>query len=358
MKLLIDIGHPKDVHTFKHLYHRLVSTGHECLMTCRNRQHNTELMKAYNIKYVFMGRHYKTMYGKAFGLMKNVMQMLIIAIRFKPDLFISHNSIMAGLVSRLVRRDHIALEDTFNMEQVRFSTPVVDVILTGDYEHVSLGKKEIRYPGYHELSYLHPNVFSPDKNVLNILGIKKGEQYAIVRFVAWTATHDVGMKGVSYSNKIELVKKLSKYLRVFISSEVDLPDELIDYQIKIKPEDMHSVLAFASLFVGESSTMATEAAVQGVPAIYINNSHLGYIKDLEKQGLIFPYTENESDQKLAIHKAIELATAEKSDIYKKRRDELLSAKIDVAAFMLWFVENYPRSVDDLKQERIGWERFR
>ena len=168
----------------------------------------------------------------------------------------------------------------------------------------------------------------------------------------------MGMKGMNYENKLKLVTELSKHMKVFISSEAELPEDLKQYQIKIKPEDMHNVLAFSNLFVGESSTMATEAGVLGVPAVYINNSHLGYIKDLAKNGLVFPFTESEPDQGLAIQKAVELASMDKNDVFKKRRDDLLIDKIDLAAFLLWFVENYPESVDDIRKLRKGWEQFR
>ncbi len=39
------------------------------------------------------------------------------------------------------------------------------------------------------------------------------------------AHHNISNKGISYKNKIKLVNTLSKYLRVFISSETELTDE-------------------------------------------------------------------------------------------------------------------------------------
>jgi len=359
MKYIIDIGHPKDIYTFKKIYFELLSEGHKILMTCNNRQYNKDLLSYYNMNYYIIGYHHKRILGKVIGLIKSIINMLIISLKFNPDNFISHGSIVAGFTSFIMHKPHIALEDTFNMEQVKLSMLFTDVVLTGDYPHPSLGKKEIKYPGYHELAYLHPNVFTLDERVLAILGMKKGEKYAIVRFVAWEASHDIGHSGISYENKIKLVKTLSRHLHVFISSEMELPEELKNYQIKIPPEQMHNALAFAHLFVGESSTMATESAVLGTPSIYINDSKLGYTNDLANYGLLYSYMESEIDQITAIKKAEELALKQNTkEEYLTKREQMLADKIDVSAFLIWFVENYPESVNEVKRKDFDFGRFK
>jgi hypothetical protein len=359
MKILIDIGHPAHIHLFKNFAWRMQERGHKILFTCRDRECVLQLMRVYKFVYDNFGKHYSSVQGKIFGLLKNELQMLNTAIQFKPDLFLSHGSTIAAFTSFIMHKPHIALEDTFNMEQVKLSMPFTDVVLTGDYSHPSLGKKEIKYPGYHELAYLYPNVFTPDESVLEILGMKKGEKYAIVRFVAWEASHDIGHSGISYENKIKLVKTLSRHLHVFISSEMELPEELKNYQINIPPEQMHNALAFAHLFIGESSTMATESAVLGTPSIYINDSKLEYTNDLANYGLLYSYMESEYDQIAAIKKAEELALKQNvKEEYLPRREKMLADKIDVSAFLIWFVENYPESVNEVKRKDFDFGRFK
>lgn len=359
MKILIDIGHPAHIHLFKNFAWRMQERGHKILFTCRDRECVLQLMRVYKFVYDNFGKHYSSVQGKIFGLLKNELQMLNTAIQFKPDLFLSHGSTIAAFTSFIMHKPHIAFEDTFNMEQVKLSMPFTDVVLTGDYSHPSLGKKEIKYPGYHELAYLYPNVFTPDESVLEILGMKKGEKYAIVRFVAWEASHDIGHSGISYENKIKLVKTLSRHLHVFISSEMELPEELKNYQINIPPEQMHNALAFAHLFIGESSTMATESAVLGTPSIYINDSKLEYTNDLANYGLLYSYMESEIDQITAIKKAEELALKQNTkEEYLTKREQMLADKIDVSAFLIWFVENYPESVNEVKAKDFDFGRFK
>jgi len=359
MRILIDIGHPAHIHLFKNFAWRMQERGHKILFTCKDRECVLQLMRVYKFVYDNFGKHYSSVQGKIFGLLKNELQMLNTAIQFKPDLFLSHGSTIAAFTSFIMHKPHIAFEDTFNMEQVKLSMQFTDVVLTGDYPHPSLGKKEIKYPGYHELAYLHPNVFTPDESIFEILGMKKGEKYAIVRFVAWKASHDIGHSGISYENKIKLVKTLSRHLHVFISSEKELPEALKNYQINIPPEQMHNALAFAHLFIGESGTMASECAVLGTPAIFMNNKHFGCIDDQANYGLLFTYSESENDQIAAIKKAEELALKQNvREDYLAKREKMLADKIDVSAFLIWFVENYPESVKEVKAKDFDFGRFK
>jgi len=359
MRILIDIGHPAHIHMFKNFAWKMQEKGHKILFTCRDREFHLRLLQVYGFTYENFGRHYKSIGGKIQGLIKNELQILNTAIQFKPDLFLSHGSIIAALTSFLINKPHISFEDTFNMEQLRLYLPFTDVVLTGDYPHLSLGRKEINYPGYHELAYLHPNVFTPDENILKEIGIMGNEKYAIIRFVAWNASHDIGHKGFSKKNKIKLVKELSRNQKVFISSEGDLPEELKGYQIKIKPENMHHALYYAQLLVGESATMASECAVLGTPAIYVNNSHLGYLSSQAEYGLVYLFSEDEFAQEHAIQKAIEIIS--KPDIkneYRERAQKMLEDKIDVTSFLIWFIENYPESVKEVKSPDFSFDRFK
>jgi len=357
MRILIDIGHPAHIHLFKNFAWRMQERGHKILFTCRDRECVLQLMRVYEFVYDNFGKHYSSVQGKIFGLLKNELQMLNTAIQFKPDLFLSHGSTIAAFTSFIMHKPHIAFEDTFNMEQVKLSMPFTDVVLTGDYPHPSLGKKEIKYPGYHELAYLHPNVFTPDESVLEILGMRKGDKYAIVRFVALQATHDIGHKGISYENKIKLVNTLSRHLRVFISSETELPDELKKYKINIPPEQMHNALAFAHLFIGESGTMASESAVLGTPNILIGPRapFIGIHKELSNRFKLQHIFIN-IQEAWGLINYFARSNKPKEEM-KNKVDILYKNKIDVTAFLVWFINNYPESKNEAKNSEFVFSSF-
>ena len=50
--------------------------------------------------------------------------------------------------------------------------------------------------------------------------------------------------------------------------------------------DLHHLMACCDAYVGESATMAAEAALLGVPAVYGIGDYRGYVNDLAEKGLV------------------------------------------------------------------------
>lgn len=336
MNILIDIGHPAHVHLFRCFAHDMESEGHKVLFTCRDKEFEIALLRAEGFDYRCFGKKYKSTLGKLWGLVKFDLKEFMACLSFKPDVLLSHGSMYAAHAAWLYRRPHISFEDTYNFEQIRLYEPFTKAILTGDYEHPFISKKEIHYAGYHELAYLHPNRFTPDKSVLDELGVKEGDKYCLLRFVSWNATHDKGHKGMSYENKLKAVEEFSKLGKVFISSEKELPDELKRFKLPTAPEKVHSVMSFASMIFGESATMVSEGVVLGVPGVYMDNTGRYYTTEQEKKyGMCFNFSESEEDQLRAIDRGCEIMRGE-MDLSGHAR--LMDEKIDVTAFLEKIVE--------------------
>jgi predicted glycosyltransferase len=338
MRVLIDVGHPGHVHLFRPLAKQLIRDGGDVLFTCRQKEFEIELLEAAGFRYVSFGKHYKTKSGKIFGFVKFNIQLLFIAIRFRPTIFLSHGSIYAAVCSFLLRKDHISMEDSGNMEQIRLYRPFTKVILTPEELPENLGEKQLRYPSYHEIAYLGPKYFSPDKKIIEDLGISQGENYALLRFVSWNATHDKGQGGFTTHQKTKVVKYLSSKMKLFISSEGEVPEEFKPYLIKIRPEQMHHVLAYARIVVSEGATMASEAGVLGTPAVYVNSLARCYNEDQERLGTVTNFRNGNG----VIEKVKELLKEkEKPENLNKA---LIEEKIDLTAYLYWFVNNWPDSL--------------
>ncbi|MBN2174677.1 MAG: DUF354 domain-containing protein [Bacteroidales bacterium] len=360
MKILIDIGHPAHVHLFKNFAKLMIGKGHSVLFTCRDKEFIIFLLNKYNFHFKCLGKHYRTNVLKVFGLLEFILKILYISFKFKPNFFLSHGSMYAAFCGWILKKPHISFEDTFNFEQIKLYKPFTKVILTSTYFHPYLGKNNIKYPGYHELAYLHPNYFQPNRSILSELGISGNKPFFILRFVSWNATHDIGHQGISDSTKIILTKKLSNFGRVFISSEKQLSKELEPYRLSIDPDKIHDAIAFSSLLYGESATMAAEAAVLGVPAIYLDDNGRLYTNELEeKYGLVFNYSESKEDQELSIEKALELIKInDVKEEWKLKKDRMIADKIDVTAFLVWFIEKFPNSCHTLKKEPDIFKKFK
>ena len=355
MNILIDIGHPAHVYMFKNIVFDMQTRGHVFFFTVREGENETVLLDKYNFNYQKIGSKRKGTVNKILGILIFSWRILKIARKFKPDIFLSHGSMYAGYASFFIRKPHIALEDTGNMEQIRLSLPFSNVVLSPDVLPVSLGEKHIRYMGYHELMYLIPKYFTPDPDVYSYLGLPEKTPYAILRFISWEASHDIGETGFSLENKRRLIGMLSERLKVFISGERQLPEEFESFRINIPFEKMHDVLAFATIYVGEGATMASEAGILGTPSIYVNSFRRSYNEDQEKYGTVFNFT----SQNGVFEKIDEILSdpdiKEKHTILSNR---LIKSKIDVTAFMVWFIENWPGSFKIMKDNPKYQERFR
>ncbi len=360
MRILIDIGHPAHVHLFKNFAKNMSQKGHKILFTCREKEFEIYLLQKYGFDFISFGEKYRSLPGKIWGLFKFDAQEIIAAKNFKPDIFMSHGSMYAAHASFFLRKSHISFEDTFNLEQIRLYKPFTDTILTSDYEHPLKSGKLIKYSGYHELAYLHPKQFTPDKSVLDDLGVRENEKYVIIRFVAWKASHDIGHTGVYFKNKILAVEEFSKYAKVFISSESPLPDEIVKNKLNISPNKIHDALAFASLLWAESFTMPSECSVLGTPSVINHNTRSLYLYEQEKKyNLCFIYSESPEDQIKAIQKGVELLNMpDLKNEWQKRRQKMLADKIDVTAFLIWFVENYPESFKIMKENPQYQQKFK
>lgn len=343
MRILIDINHPAHVHYFRNFYSIMVEMGHKVLFVSRNKEIEHRLLNLYKIPFQDRGKGKDGKIGKFIYLVYANYKLYRLAKKFKPDLFLNFLHPYPSQVAKFLGKPSLVFSDTEHASlHHRLTVPFATKVFTPSCYRIDLGSKHVRFQGYMELSYLHPNYFTPNKEILKILEVGEGEKYVIVRFVSWAAAHDFGHTGMSLENKRKAIQEMSKLSRVFISSERELPEDLEPYRIKIPFDKIHDAIFFSSLLFGESATMASEAAVLGTPSIFMDNDGRGYTDDQEKKyNLVFNFTESEEDQQRAIGKALELLSDSKNrNKYESVRKQLLKDNIDTTQFMVAEVLKY------------------
>lgn len=194
-----------------------------------------------------------------------------------------HNPYVAMAAQRLGKKC-VLFTDTPGSKMVnRFSVERASTVCTPDCLS-GMFSRQVTYPGYKEMAYLHPRVFRPEPGVLAENSLKPGEKYYMVRYIKWSAYHDKGMKGMSAEEKKELVKALAGKGKVLFCSEGGEPNPVPGVGVA-KPEHVHSLLYYSSGYVGEGATMAKEAALLGVPSVYASPIRgLPPIDKLAKEG--------------------------------------------------------------------------
>lgn len=352
MKILIDIGHPAHVHFFKHFIQEMDNKGYKIKVTARNKEITYYLLNKYNINYLPVGKLKKGKLGLIIEWLIRDYKIFKIASKFQPDFLIGIGNPTVAHAGKILAKKSIIFTDTEHAKIANILTfPFSDVICTPNCYRYSISTKQIRYNGYHELAYLHPNRFTPNPAVLTELGLTDGDPFIIIRFVSWQASHDIGQWGLTLDTKRKAVREFEKYGHVFITSEKSLPEEFEKFRISVPPEKIHDLLYYATLLYGESATMASECAVLGTHAIFCDFAGRGYTDDEEiTYNLVYNFKLDESSQEKSIQKAVELLkNPNLKEIGRKKRERLLNDKIDVTAFMIWFIENYPQSFTKMKE---------
>ena len=234
MRILVGMAHPKHVYMFKNFIEEMEKRGHEVKILAIEKDITVYLLKRFNMPYTLIGKNLPQVYKKILSVPKWEYLTLKIAREFKPDIYVGQALPHFAHVSAIFRKPYILFEDSEPAKAVQaVSFPFADAIVTPSCYKGELGKKQIRFNGYFELAYLHPNRFTPSPLIFDLLGLNRSDKYVILRFVAWKASHDIGHKGISDENKIKIVNEFNKYAKVFISSEADLPGELEKYRMKM-----------------------------------------------------------------------------------------------------------------------------
>ena len=352
MNILIDIAHPAHVHLIKNTYYELVNKGHKVIVTVKDIPSAIQLLNILEIPFIYLGGKSDSLIGKAFLQLKFNYLLWKVVLREKIDIAFGSSLTIAQL-SKYTKVKSIILDDDDDVVEplfVKYAHPAADHILSPACT-IRRTQKMIGYSGYHELAYLHPNRFNPDESVLSEIGVLPGEKYFILRFNAFKAHHDVGVQGLSLENKRQLISLLERYGKVFITTERNIDDEFKPYQLKVSPDKAHSLMYYATMLVGDSQTMTSEAAVLGTPAIRCNTfvRRISYLEEEEfKYNLTYGFLPENSDSLfLKINELLEMPNIKYE--WKNRRDNMLKDKIDVTAFFTWFIENYPQSAQIMRE---------
>lgn len=357
MKVLIYLIHPAHYHLFNNVISNLKINNHKVQIIIRDKDVLSELLKGEDYITVKSLKSATNKFRKVIDLIYRIINLSKIIKSNRPDIICSCASEMVYL-GQLYNIPSLFLdEDDLDLDPVKLFANLTFpftklIIMPNECRAGRWKKKVINYSGYHELAYLHPNHFKPNKeSIKNLFGTTN--RYFILRFSGFNAYHDSGVSGISFGLAQKIIDILKPYGEVYITSEKELTPALEKYRIQIHPKKIHDALFYSDLFIGDSQTMAMEASVLGVPNIRFNGfactTDVTVLEEIEKiYNLSFGI--NQKDQDVFLNKIKELvSTQDLKKIWVERRNKMLLVKIDVALFMTWLIENYPQSVNILKK---------
>lgn len=352
MNILFEINHPGHIHLFRNLAKELEKKSISSHFLIKSEPVIEHLAGFYGLEYSKMGPRARGLALKYIYQVRFLLKTIMLVNKIKPALGLGV-SMNLPMVSKFTKMKSIGFDDddmAVTPVFAKYANKATSILTPSSLAHEMRGENHIVYNGFHELAYLHPSRFKPDPVVWDVLAISPETDYFILRFNSFRAHHDVGHSGMSFSQKTELVKKLAAHGRVFFSSEDAIDPEFESFKLPDRPELMHSFLAFAKMYVGESQTMTSEAAVLGTPALKCNTfaGRLSVPNELEKKyGLCYSFLpEDYGKMILKIDELLALQDLKKE--WDIRRNRMLTEKIDVTGFLAWFIENYPESIRNIK----------
>jgi predicted glycosyltransferase len=337
------MGHPAHFHLFKHIITELRALGHETDILIKKKDVLEDLLRSTGWDYsnILPEGRGDSKVGLALGMLKRDWRMYRHCTASKPDVLvgtsveISHIGKLLGMPSINVNEDDWDVVPMY----AKLAYPWATAILAP--QDCRMGKWEWKttfYNGYHELAYLHPDRFTPDRGIVEKY-FSGSRPYAILRFSSLSAHHDTGIRGITDNLADQLIEILKPHMDVWITSERPLQEKFESMRMPIDPIDMHHVLASAEIYIGDSQTMAAEAGVLGTPFLRFNDfvGRISYLDDIENHYLL-GFGIPGSQPGLLLRKLEKiLATPNRREVWHERRDRMLEEKIDVTAWMVAYL---------------------
>ena len=357
MKIAFFVSTPGQAHFFKNIIRTLEEKGHEVKTLARNYGETLYLLKTFNISHFVFADTSRSKYGRMFLLPYHIFSAYRYLRKLDIDLIVG-TGLYSEYPSLLLRKPNILFMDAVSTQtELYLIKGFTNALLSPSNFTTEIGKRHLRIDSFKELSYLHPRYFQPDKKIFDLLGISEKDHYAVVRFNAFDAIHDVGIRGFSPEERRKLIHELRQHGRIFISSEASVSEDLDEYVLRIPKEKIHDVLYYAKMLIADTGTMVTEAALLGTPAILYHPKakRIGNFIELEqKYDLIYGFDHPEG----LTEKAVSLFT--QGDLKKEwegKRERVINEKIDMTRFMVWFIENFPESFRKMQEEPSYQQTF-
>ena len=285
--VIIDITHYPHVNFYKHAIKILIEKNVDVHVILRPRGKLVSIFQKEcpNVPFVLIGQHRKTIYGKMFDLVERDIAFLKYLRKTEFNAGTGFGSINIAHTTRFFGKPAIIFGDDIEYKLVYYLIkPFATKLVMSSSAH---GKNLLKYNGFKELAYLHPNHFKPDKKALEPYDLNQYE-YVFIREVSSASLNYRKMEMGKLSKILNYLKE--KDLKIVLSIEdKSLINLFKDHCIILKEpvEDIHSLLHFAAFTVSSGDSIARESCLVGTPAIYTGGRDMAINNELIKRSSMF-----------------------------------------------------------------------
>lgn len=265
IKLIFDALTPKQARIAAVLYQEGSRRGINVVITCRNYFHLADILRIYGVPYVCIGRYGVTPYEKlVYGLER---QRELVEYVKDVDGMLSFPSPDLARVVFGLGKPVIVMNDTPHASHVnRLVIPLSEVLIAPAAIPQEIWKsycprRVVTFDGVFE--YMWISKFAPNEEVIKRLGLRRGE-YVVFRpeeehasYYLWN-TATIRMRLVEeFRKRGYVIVNVPRYSNQIINGVFNLTEAVDHLQLAY----------FSAGVVTGGATMATEAALLGVPAL-------------------------------------------------------------------------------------------
>ncbi len=289
MRVIVDIAHPAHVNFYKNAIDIFNKKYGEVSIVVNRRGSVVEILKKEcpNNDIVSIGTHHHSLLGKISGFVKRDIQLMSYLHKKEFDLTTGVADVYIAPISRILGKPSVLFYDDFEyklcfyLAQLTATRYVIPSC-------IPVAKKNIlKYDGFKELAYLHPNYFKPDKKALEQYGLTP-YNYVFVREVSGISLNYKNFQHEDLSRIIQHLKELGLKLVLSLEDRTQVGKYSDDVILLKEPiNDIHSLLYFASFTISSGDSMARESCLVGTPSIYTGGRDMIINKELIKRSCMF-----------------------------------------------------------------------
>lgn len=287
-RIIIDILHTPHINFFKNIITILEKKGYKVDIICLDRGKNFKIIKEEfpNNEIFKIGKHRGGMWSIIFSA--NIFRFFFL-LKFLYgrgyNIGVSVSGFLLGAALKIYHIPNIQFyDDPENRKNLNLQLLTADGLFYPPFKN--LDSKIQCFKSLKEWSYLSPEYFVPDNNVLKKYGLES-KRYIFVRDVSVNTSNYKGQKNSIISSA---VSSFPKEYDVILSIE----DKTMIHnfpsswkKIQEPEKDIHSLIYYSRLLVSSGDSMAREGAILGVPSIYCGIREMTANKILIEKGMLF-----------------------------------------------------------------------
>lgn len=291
--IIFDITHFPHVNLYKNIIKFLIHKNYVVHVALRPRGNMISIFEKEcpNVPYISIGRHRRTVSGKIVDLIKRDMGLFKYFMKNKIDIGIGTGFNITHIAPLFGKPSIMFVDDVeYKLTYYLYKPFATYVVMP---QHIPAnGKNILKYNGFKELAYLHPDYFKPDEKALEPYNLQPLE-YVFIREVSSASLNYRNMEEGKLAKIIDYLKE--KGLKVILSIEDKSLINLFENCIIIEEpiEDVHSLLKYALFTISSGDSMARESCLVGTPSIYTGGRDMAINSELINRSCMFKADDEE-----------------------------------------------------------------